>query len=48
MLNQILPRAISQVVARDGVELEMNTILDWEPMEAPSDCSRDRIVYIRI
>ena len=38
-------RPCSQAVARDEVELELNTILNWEPVEVPSYCSRDRIVF---
>jgi hypothetical protein len=44
-LDQVLRCTTSQAVARDGVELELNTILDWEPVEVSSYCSRDRVVF---
>ena len=43
-LNQVLWCTTSQANARDGVELELNTILNWL-VEVPSDCSQDRIVF---
>ena len=46
-LDQVLCCTTSQAVARDGVELKLNTILNWEPMEVLSDCSRDRIVFAK-
>ena len=36
-LNQVLWCMTSQAVARNGTELETNTILDWEPLEVPYD-----------
>ena len=44
-LDLVLRCSTSQAVARDGVELELNTILNWEPVEVSSDCSRDRIIF---
>ena len=44
-LNQVLWCMTSQAIARDGVELELSTLLNWEPVELPSYCSRDWIVF---
>ena len=44
-LSQVLRCSTSQAVARDGIELEMDTETDWKPMEVPSNCRRDRIVF---
>ena len=44
-LSQVLRCSTSQAVARDGIELEMDTKTDWKPMEVPSNCRRDRIVF---
>ena len=44
-LGQVLRCSTSQAVARDGIELEMDTETDWKPMEVPSYCRRDRIVF---
>ena len=45
-LGQVLRRSTSQAVACNGIQLEIDTGIGiWKPMEVPSYCRRDRIVF---
>ena len=44
-LDQVLRCTASQAVARDGVELVLNTKLNWKPVKVTPNCSRDRILF---